>query len=289
MLEESGIEAVAPLETPRGTFVAPFVNAEKAQYLVVEDKFPNGRPALEKAGVQSYTQSTRTSSVSYSRTFANIGLTLAATMNLSQNVRDSSISMTLPSLNISLARFNPFKRKKMVGAERWYEKIAVSYTGTFSNSISTKEDKLLHSNLIKDWKNGMKHQIPVSASFTLFNYINVTPSFNFQDRMYTYKVRRSWDESHQTELRDTTYGFYNVYDYSMSLSASTKLYGFYRPLIGHKIQTIRHVFTPTLSFSYSPDFSASRFGYYDTYAPRSASPPSVRTTTAGPSPRVPRR
>ena len=214
---------------------------------------------------QSYTQSTRTSSVSYSRTFANIGLTLAATMNLSQNVRDSSISMTLPSLNISLARFNPFKRKKMVGAERWYEKIAVSYTGTFSNSISTKEDKLLHSNLIKDWKNGMKHQIPVSASFTLFNYINVTPSFNVQDRMYTYKVRRSWDESHQTELRDTTYGFYNVYDYSMSLSASTKLYGFYRPLIGHKIQTIRHVFTPTLSFSYSPDFSALRFGYYDTY------------------------
>ena len=148
----------------------------------------------------------------------------------------------------------------------WYPAaVAVSYTGTFSNSISTKEDKLLHSNLIKDWKNGMKHQIPVSASFTLFNYINVTPSFNFQDRMYTYKVRRSWDESHQTELRDTTYGFYNVYDYSMSLSASTKLYGFYRPLIGHKIQTIRHVFTPTLSFSYSPDFSASRFGYYDTY------------------------
>ena len=214
---------------------------------------------------QSYTQSTRTSSVSYSRTFAEIGMTLSATMNLSQNVRDSSISMTLPSLNISLARFNPFKRKKMVGAERWYEKIAMSYTGTFSNSISTKENKLLHSNLIKDWRNGMRHSIPVSASFSVLNYINVTPSFNFQDRMYTYKVRRSWDEQAQRELNDTAYGFHNVYDYNLSVSASTKLYGMYTPLIGKKIQAIRHVLTPTISFSYAPDFGASRFGYYDTY------------------------
>lgn len=214
---------------------------------------------------QSYTQSTRTSSISYSRSFSDIGLTLSATMNLSQNVRDSSISMTLPSLNISLARFNPFKRKKMVGKERWYEKIAMSYTGTFSNSISTKEDKILKSNLIKDWRNGMRHSVPISASFSILNYINVTPSFNFQDRMYTYKVKRSWDEAAQVEKRDTTYGFHNVYDYSMSVSASTKLYGTYRPLIGHKIMAIRHVLTPTVSFSYTPDFGAARFGYYDTY------------------------
>ena len=214
---------------------------------------------------QSYTQSTRTSSVSYSRTFSDIGLTLAATMNLSQNMRDSSISMTMPSLNISLARFNPFKRKKAVGAERWYEKIAMSYTGTFSNSISTKENQLLHSNLIKDWKNGMRQSVPVSASFSVLNYINITPSFNFQDRMYTYKVNRSWDERNQRELNDTAYGFHNVYDYNLSLSASTKLYGMYTPLIGHKIQAVRHVLTPTVSFSYAPDFGASRFGYYDTY------------------------
>ena len=214
---------------------------------------------------QSYTQSTRTSSVSYSRTFAEIGLTLSSTMNISQNVRDSSLSITLPSLNISLARFNPFKRKKMAGAERWYEKIAMSYTGTFSNSISTKEDKLFKSNLIKDWRNGMRHSVPVSASFSLLNYINVTPSFNFQDRMYTYKVNRSWDERAQKEVNDTAYGFHNVYDYNLSVSASTKLYGTFTPLIGHKIQAIRHVFTPTVSFSYAPDFGAERFGYYDTY------------------------
>ncbi len=214
---------------------------------------------------QSYTQSTRTSSVSYSRTFADIGLTLSTTMNLSQNMRDSSISMTLPSLNISLARFSPFKRKKMVGAERWYEKIAMSYTGTFSNSISTKEDKIMHSNLIKDWRNGMKHQIPISASFSLLNYINITPSLNFSDRMYSYKVKQSWDEQRQAVARDTVYGFNNVYDWNMSVSASTKLYGTYTPLFGKKIVAVRHVFTPTVSFSYAPDFGASRYGYYDSY------------------------
>ena len=100
---------------------------------------------------ENYTQSTRTSSVSYSKTFSKIGLTLSGTFNLSQNMRDSSIAVTLPSLNISVSRFYPFKRKKAVGKERWYEKIAMSYTGTISNSISTKENLLLKSNLIKDW------------------------------------------------------------------------------------------------------------------------------------------
>ena len=217
---------------------------------------------------QSMTQSTRTSSVSYSTGFSSIGLTLSTTMNLSQNMRDSTISMTLPDLNISISRFYPFKRRHMVGKERWYEKISMSYTGHFSNSISTKEDKLLKSNLIKDWRNGMQHSIPISANFTLFNYINVNPSISFTDRTYSNKVMQSWDMASQSVVRDTTYGFYNVYNWSLSLSASTKLYGYYIPsrkLFGNKIDRIRHVLTPQVSLSYAPDFSASRYGYYDTY------------------------
>ena len=218
---------------------------------------------------QTMTQSTRTSSVSWSTTFSNIGLSLSSTANLSQNMRDSSIAMTLPDLNISLSRFYPFKRAHAVGKERWYEKIAMSYTGQISNSISTKEDKLLKSSLIKDWRNGMQHQIPISGSFSLFNYININPSFNFTDRMYTNKVNRTWDKTAQKEVvADTTYGFHNVYNWNLSVSASTKLYGFWTPnqkIFGSKIQTIRHVLTPTVSFSYAPDFGASRYGYYDTY------------------------
>ena len=217
---------------------------------------------------ESYTQSTRTSSVSYSKTFSKVGLTLSGTFNLSQNMRNSSISVTLPTLSISQSRFNPFKRKKAAGKERWYEKIAMSYTGTLANSINTKEDKLFHSSLVKDWRNGMRHQVPISASFSVLNYINVTPSFTFTDRMYTHKVMQGWDTDRQAVQRDTVYGFYNVYNYNMSISANTKLYGMYRPMPwfgGKKIAAIRHVFTPTVSFSYAPDFSQSRFGFYDSY------------------------
>ncbi len=217
---------------------------------------------------QSLTQSTRTSSVSWSTTFSSIGMSLSTTTNLNQNMRDSTISLTLPDLNISIARFYPFKRKKKVGAERWYEKLSMSYTGHLSNSISTKEDKLLHSSLTRDWKNGMQHQIPISGNFTLFGYLNVNPSFNFTDRTYFNKTHKSWDEVNQREITDTLTGFYNVYNWNLAISASTKLYGMYIPsrkIFGDKIQAIRHVVTPSVSFSYAPDFSASRYGYYETY------------------------
>ena len=217
---------------------------------------------------QTRTQTTRTSSVSWSTTFSSIGMTLSSTANLSQNMRDSSIALTLPDLNISISRFQPFKRRQAVGKERWYEKIALSYTGQLSNSINTKENKLLRSSLVKDWRNGMQHSIPINGNFTMFNYITMTPAFSFTDRMYTNKVMRSWDTSRQVERTDTTYGFHNIYNWNLSLSANTTLYGFYVPsrkLFGDKIIAIRHVVKPQVSFSYAPDFGAARYGYYATY------------------------
>ena len=217
---------------------------------------------------QSYSQTTRTSSVSMSNTFSSLGMTVSSTFNLNQNVEDSTIALTLPDINISVSRFYPFKRKHAAGEEKWYEKISVSYTGQLTNSITTKEDQLMHSSLTRDWENGMKHNIPISASFTVFKYLNLTPSFTFTDRMYTNKVMRSWDEENQEEVTDTVDGFYNIYNWSLSMSASTTLYGFYIPsrkIFGDKIIAIRHVFTPEVSFSYAPDFSSSRYGIYKTY------------------------
>ena len=217
---------------------------------------------------QTLTQSTRTSSVSWSTTFSSIGMTLSTTTNLNQNMRDSTISLTLPDLNISIARFYPFKRKKRAGDERWYEKISMQYTGQMKNEISTKEDKLMHSSLTKDWKNGMQHNIPISGNFTLFGYLNLNPSFNFIDRTYFSKVHKQWNAATQREVTDTLTGFYNVYNWNFSIGASTKLYGMWIPnrkIFGDKINAIRHVITPTVSFSYAPDFSASRYGYYDYY------------------------
>lgn len=216
----------------------------------------------------SYSQSTRTSSVSYSHNFTKIGLSMSSSFNISQNMRDSTLALTMPSLSLSLSRFYPFKRKHAAGKERWYEKISMNYTGTLSNSITTKEDQLMKSSLIKDWKNGMKHSIPVSASFNVLKYINVTPSLNYTERWYTNKIEQMWDESGQQVLRDTIYGFNRVFDYNLSLSANTKLYGMYKPnpkVFGKKLQMVRHVLTPSVSFTYAPDFGDSKWGYWKTY------------------------
>ena len=216
----------------------------------------------------AYSQSTRTSSVSYSHSFQKIGLSLSSSFNISQNMRDSTIALTMPSLSLSLSRFYPFKRKHVAGKERWYEKISMNYSGTLSNSITTKEDMLMKSSLVKDWRNGMKHSIPVSASFNILKYINVTPSFNYTERWYTNKVTQSWDDGTQQVVRDTIYGFNRVFDYNLSLSANTKIYGFFKPnpkVFGKKLDMVRHVFTPSVSFSYAPDFGDSKWGYWNTY------------------------
>ena len=216
----------------------------------------------------TYSQSTRTSSVSYSHTFSNIGLTLSSSANLSQNMRDSTLAMTLPDLTINKSKFYPFKRKKLRGKEMWYEKISMSYTGQLSNSITTTEGHLLKSNLIKEWRNGMQHSIPISATFSLFKYINISPTFSFKDRMYTDKVMQDWDYATQSVKRDTLYGFYNVYNWDLSVNANTTLYGMYKPspaIFGNKIIALRHVLKPSVTFSYAPDFGSSTYGYYETY------------------------
>lgn len=232
----------------------------------------------------AYTQSTRASSVSFSHTFPSIGLNIAGSTNLTQSLRNSSVSMTLPDLSISLNRFYPFRRKHQAGKERWYEKISMSYTGSLSNSINTKEDKLFKSNLVKDWRNGMQHRIPIDATFQVFKYINISPQFSLRDIMYTNRVMRSWDETTQKEVADTTYGFYNLYDWSLGVSANTTLYGFYKPwrkLFGDKIIAVRHVFKPSVSFSYAPDFTSSHYGYQRTYVKTDANG-EVSTVTYSP-------
>lgn len=206
---------------------------------------------------QLLTQNTKTSSISYSRSFPDIGLTLSGTTNIAQTMRDSSIAVTLPDLNISLSRLFPFKRKKAAGAERWYEKISVSYTGRLTNSIRTKDDQLFKTGL-GGWDNAMNHNIPVSATFTLFKYFQLTPSVNYTERWYTRKVNQEYnmeDRRLDPLQNDTIGGFYRVSNYSASLGLSTKVYGMYKPLFMKKKEIqIRHVVTPQVSLSGAPGF-----------------------------------
>lgn len=215
----------------------------------------------------AFTENTKSSTINLTYRFPNSKWSISSTFNVSQRTQDSTLAVSFPNFTLTLGQTNPFRRKRASGAERWYERIRLSYTGQFQNSLTAKQDDFFKKSLIKDWRNGMQHRIPISATFSMFNYINVTPSFTFTDRMYTSKIKRQWDPNASAEVTDTTYGFYNVYDFQASVSLDTKIYGFWRPVgfLARKVKMIRHVMTPTISLSGSPDFGSSFFGYYGEY------------------------
>lgn len=225
------------------------------------------RNALNSYYSSSFTENTKSSSVNMTYRFPQSKWSVSSTLNLSQRTQDSTLTVSFPNFTVTMAQTYPFKRKRAVGDEKWYEKIRMSYSGQFQNSLTAKQDVFFKKSLIKDWRNAMKHYIPISATFNMLNYVNVTPSVNFTDRMYTNKIRRQWDPNAAAVVADTTYGFYNVYDFQASVSVDTKLYGFYQPLpfLGDKVKMIRHVLTPSVTFSGAPDFSKPFYGYYGTY------------------------
>lgn len=215
----------------------------------------------------SFTENTKSSTVNMTYNFPGTKWSLSTNAAVSQRTQDSTISVSFPNLTVSLSQVAPFKRKKSVGGERWYEKIRLSYTGQFQNSLTAKQDVFFKKSLIKDWRNGFKHYLPISATFSLFKYFNVSPSITLNDRMYTSKIRRQWDPQASAEVTDTTYSFYNIFDFNASVAIDTKIYGFWKPMkfLGDKVQMIRHVLTPTISISGAPDFSAPGWGIYGSY------------------------
>ncbi|MDE6643486.1 MAG: LPS-assembly protein LptD [Muribaculaceae bacterium] len=215
----------------------------------------------------AFTENTKSSTINMTYRIPRSKWSLSTSLNISQRTQDSTLSVSFPSLTVTMQQIFPFKRKKMLGDERWYEKIRLSYSGQLQNSLTAKQNQFLKKSLIKDWRNGMKHSVPIAATFSLLKYINFTPSVNLNDRMYTSKVRRQWDPNASAEVCDTSYSLYNVWDFNASVSFDTKVYGFFQPLpfLGDKVKMIRHVMTPTISFSGAPDFSSSFFGYYGTY------------------------
>lgn len=215
----------------------------------------------------SFTENTKSSTVNLTYRFPQSKWSVSATASIAQRTQDSTLSVSFPNFTVTLSQVNPFRRKRAVGAERWYEKIRLSYSGQFQNSLTARQDQFFKKSLVKDWRNAMKHYVPVSATFSLFKYINISPSITLNDRMYSSKVRRSWDPAASAEVCDTSYGFYNVFDFNASISLDTKIYGFWKPMkfLGDKVQMIRHVLTPTISLTASPDFGASMWGVYGAY------------------------
>lgn len=206
------------------------------------------------------------STISYSKNWAGTPFSLSANMAVSQNSQNSTISITLPTVVFNVARVYPFKRKEAMGKARWYEKISLQYTAKMTNSLSTTESELFTRESVDKMRNGIEHTLPVSASFNLFNYINISPQFNYTEKWYFKKQERQWNPTtNQVDYLDPQYGFWRLYNYSASVSASTTLYGMYRARNRRgqqKLQAVRHTMTPTIGFSYAPDFTKFAYGYY---------------------------
>ncbi|MBQ2143337.1 MAG: LPS-assembly protein LptD, partial [Alistipes sp.] len=191
---------------------------------------------------------------------------LSLNMSVSQNSRDKTIGVTLPTIAFNVASFNPLKRKEAVGKTRWYEKIKMSYSMKMTNSVNAKESEIFTKETLHKMKHGIQHTIPVSTSLSLFNYINVSPSFNYTERWYFKKVSQQWnEETKQVETLEPEYGFWRLYNYNASVSANTTIYGTYTAKKRErKLQAVRHTLTPNVGFNFAPDFSRQMYGFYET-------------------------
>ncbi len=222
---------------------------------------------------ETYLRTQKQSSISYTKKFENTPFNMSVNLRHSQNSVDTTIVLSLPEMTFSMAKVYPFRKKNRSGSVKWYENFGINYTGNMKNTISAKEYEILHTSLSRDWKNGIKHNIPIALpNFNLFKYVNVSPGFNYNEKWYFKKYDYSYhaDELYnnayddETHVRiDTITGLNRVYDYSYSLSTSTNIYGTFKPLNPKsKIDGIRHKITPTVGFSYRPDFGASKYGYW---------------------------
>ncbi len=207
-----------------------------------------------------YLSNTFQSAVAYSRTwkFSNLSLNLRH----AQNTLNRTVSLSLPEVAYNVNRFYPFRSAVRAGDEKWYEKIAVTYSASSQNTIQTADSLLFNKASLARFQNGIRHSVPVSASFNMLKYLSFTPSLNFTERWYFQKTKKMWDAQKDSLITDTLDVPGRVGDFITSASFNTRIYGMYQ--FGNSyIKAIRHVMSPSVAFSWRPDFSRSSWGYYD--------------------------
>ncbi len=221
----------------------------------------SGYNKYSATNMTDYLTSQTNSTISYSRRWS--GVNLSTNVGISQSSRDSTVMLSLPNVVLSVAKIYPFRWGPVVGRQRWYQKISLSYTGTLNNDVTVKERDLFTPTMFEQMRNGVNHVIPTSFTVPILKHINFSPSINYQERWYFKKIEKAWNpEAHRVEIVDTIPGFYRVYNYSASASVSTKVYGEYQFRKGLPIQAMRHTIQASASMSFAPDFSKERYGYW---------------------------
>ncbi len=208
-----------------------------------------------------YLSNTFTSSVSLSKRWGGTPLNLTSNLNHSQNTKTKMVNLTIPNITFNMSRIFPFKKLGKQGKSHWYDKIGISYAMNTKNDITIADSLLFTKNSFANFRNGMKHTIPISTSVKVLKHFTLTPRVSLTERWYLSQIQKSWDGN--SVITDTLHKFTRGHDYSFSTGLNTKIYGLIQ-FNKSKISAIRHVITPNLSFSYKPDFSEEKYGYYKT-------------------------
>ena len=222
--------------------------------------------------INNVLRSTKRSSVSYSRMFPNAPFNLSGSMSATQNSQTKLMDLNLPALNFSMNRIYPLKRKNAVGKARWYEKFQVSYTAQLENRLSTITDSLFTTTKLEDFDNGYAHNIPASLALNFLNFFTFSPSLRYSGVVFTKSINPQWIEDYQypdgrvvdTLIVDTIPGFNYAHAVvpSIGLTFTPRIYGMYTFREKSRIEAIRHVISPSASFSLVPDMSSVMPYYY---------------------------
>ena len=223
---------------------------------------------------QSYLSNTFQSSINYSTNFDSKYF-LNLNFNHSQNTGTKTLNITLPQVAFSVNQFYPFRRQNPVGKIKWYEQISMKYNMDMENRYNTVDSNFLKGQWLDSLENGMRHSIPISGTFRILKFFNWSNSVNITDRMYLRTIRKEYidtlfmsaDTNAVTSKLQTNRvsGFANAFDFSLSTSLNTRLYGMYQ-FKGGPIKAIRHMLTPSVSFSFTPNWGASGLGYWQDIA-----------------------
>ncbi len=202
-----------------------------------------------------YLSNTFQSSISITKRWNNLPFNLSTNLNHSQNTQTNIVNLSIPDISFSVNRIFPFKNAN----KNWIKNIGLSYNMQTKNSISTLDTLLFKKQSLSKFRNGMKHNIPISTSIKLFNYFTLNPRINFTERWYLNQIEKKWNGN--DIVTDTIKKLTRGYEYSFSTNLNTKIYGLIQ-FPKSKITAIRHVMSPNISFNYKPDFSSSKYDYY---------------------------
>ena len=201
------------------------------------------------------------SNITFSKNWVGKPYNLTVSARHSQNTQSRQVDVTLPELNFYISQFNPFQRKNSMGS-RWYEKITASYTVNATNQTSFTDTAFgLDILSFNRFRNGVKHSIPVSASYTVARFINLSMSANYNEYWLTQQIYRYYNQDAQELDTISRRGFFTGRDFQASMQLSTRIYGL-KTFRRGRLAGIRHVLTPNVGLSYTPDYARAPFNYY---------------------------